>query len=302
MPLSNLATAFIASLKQRQASHYTVRNYRDALKQAVHYFGNTVQDWSILKNQDIRLYIQHAHRAGASSRTLQLTLSALRSFYRFLGKQGQTNENPVIGVRAPKSTKRLPKTLDIESTARLLDIKPTNAISTRDVAVMELFYSSGLRLSELAGLNLNDIDLKDSVVRVLGKGHKIRLVPVGRYAIDALRLWLKERELIIARQPPSSSLLNALFLNQQGGRLTGRSIQARLKHWGTRQGLDTKIHPHLLRHSFATHLLESSGDLRAVQELLGHAHLATTQIYTHLNFQHLAEVYDKTHPRARKKQ
>lgn len=295
MPLSNWVTSFIAALKQKRASPYTVRNYAQALTRVAQYFEkNAAEDWSILKTQDIRLYIQQAHRQGASGTTLQLILSALRSFYRFLGKQGETSENPAIGIRPPKTQKHLPKTLDIESAAQLLDINPTKTISIRDAAIMELFYSSGLRLAELAGLNLTDLDLKDNVVRVLGKGNKIRLVPVGRYAKGALLRWLKERN--------SQETEKALFLNQQGQRLTRRSIQARLVHWSTRQGLKTNVHPHMLRHSFATHLLESSGDLRAVQELLGHANLATTQIYTHLNFQHLAEVYDKTHPRARKKQ
>lgn len=294
MQLSDAVDAFVFSLKQKQVSLYTIRNYTHYLDKAVHYFAPLTQDWSTLNHHDIRLFIQEAHRAGLSGRTLQLVLSAFRSFYRFLGKQGQTNHNPVTGIRAPKGAKNLPKILDIESVTRLLEIKPTNWLLIRDSAMMELFYSSGLRLSELAALNVDALDLKDGLVRIFGKGNKVRVVPIGRYAKNALSVWLKERTLL------QRAGETALFLNQQGERLSRRSIQARLKYWSIRQGLQTPVHPHMLRHSFATHLLESSGDLRAVQELLGHAHLATTQIYTHLNFQYLAEVYDKAHPRAKK--
>lgn len=295
MPLCEAVDNFLIALKQKQFSPYTVRNYAQYLHMACPYFEKEAQNWSTLQNTDIRSFIQSLHRQGLSGRTLQLVLSALRSFYRFLGKQGQASHNPVSGIRAPKAIKRLPKTLDIESTTRLLEIKSNSILAARDAAMMELFYSSGLRLSELAGLNVDGIDLQDGLVRVQGKGNKVRLVPVGRYAKSALLIWLQKRALL-EKEPQQ-----ALFLSQQGQRLTHRSIQSRMIYWGKRQGLETQVHPHMLRHSFATHLLESSGDLRAVQELLGHAHLATTQIYTHLDFQHLAQVYDKTHPRARRK-
>jgi integrase/recombinase XerC len=205
------------------------------------------------------------------------------------------SKNPVVSVSAPKSPKRLPGNLDADRMARLLDIPGDSALVNRDRAILELLYSSGLRLSELTDLNVGDVDVADATVRVTGKGNKDRIVPVGRKALAALARWQKCRgELALAEEP-------ALFVSQRGTRLSKRSVQARVTHWAKRQGIDSNVFPHLFRHSFATHILESSHDLRGVQELLGHANISTTQVYTHLDFQHLAQIYDKTHPRARKK-
>jgi integrase/recombinase XerC len=198
-------------------------------------------------------------------------------------------------VRAPKAARRLPQTLDADQMARLLELPAGDGLTARDRAIMELLYSSGLRLAELVGLNVTSLDLKDRMVQVLGKGKKARIVPVGRVAAEALRLWLKERA-AVAKEHEA-----ALFVGRSGGRLGPRAVQARVAYWARRQGLGVHVHPHLFRHSFASHLLESSGELRGVQELLGHADISTTQIYTHLDFQHLARIYDATHPRARRK-
>jgi len=203
--------------------------------------------------------------------------------------------NPVVSVSAPKSPKRLPGNLDADRMARLLDIPGDTAIVNRDRAILELLYSSGLRLQELVGLDCDDIDVNDATVRVTGKGNKDRIVPVGRKALAALAKWRRSRsELALPAE-------RALFVSARGSRLSHRSVQSRVSHWARRQGIDTRVYPHLFRHSFATHILESSHDLRGVQELLGHANISTTQVYTHLDFQHLAQIYDKTHPRARKK-
>jgi integrase/recombinase XerC len=197
-------------------------------------------------------------------------------------------------VQAPKPARRLPGTLDADQVARLLAIQGDAALTIRDRAILELFYSSGLRLAELIGLDVPDLDLADRTVRVTGKGNKTRIVPVGRYAVDAVRDWLA------ARAGLAASGESALFVSTKGRRLKPRTVQARIDYWARRQGSTTHVHPHMLRHSFATHLLESSGNLRAVQELLGHSSLSTTQVYTHVDFQHLADVYDQAHPRARK--
>jgi integrase/recombinase XerC len=210
-------------------------------------------------------------------------------------REQHVKTNPVVSVSAPKAPKRLPGNLDVDRMARLLDIPGDTAIINRDRAILELLYSSGLRLAELIDLDRDDIDARDATVRVTGKGNKERIVPVGRHALAALARWRKSRsELALLDEP-------ALFVSNRGTRLSPRSVQARVTHWAKRQGIDTKVSPHLFRHSFATHLLESSHDLRGVQELLGHANISTTQIYTHLDFQHLAQIYDQTHPRARKK-
>jgi integrase/recombinase XerC len=203
--------------------------------------------------------------------------------------------NPALEVRAPKAPRRLPHTLDADQMARLLEIPAGGGLTARDRALMELLYSSGLRLAELVGLDLGDLDLKDRTVRLLGKGRKSRIVPVGRLALAALRAWLKERAALAAADQL------ALFVGRRGKRLGPRAIQARVSYWAKRQGLAVHVHPHLFRHSFASHLLESGGELRGVQELLGHADISTTQIYTHLDFQHLARIYDAAHPRARRK-
>jgi integrase/recombinase XerC len=223
-------------------------------------------------------------------------LSAIRSFYQYLIRQGLADNNPAQAVQAPKAEKRLPSTLDVDQMNALLDhTEPNTFVATRDRAIMELFYSSGLRLAELAELNLRDIDFGDQLVHVTGKGQKDRVCPVGSQAIKALQDWLAKRDQTGFFDQP------AVFITQQGRRLGVRSIQKRLSFWGKKHGISDHVHPHRLRHAFASHMLESSGDLRAVQELLGHADISTTQIYTHVDFQHLAKVYDSAHPRAKKR-
>jgi integrase/recombinase XerC len=226
---------------------------------------------------------------------VQRRLSACRSLFRFLLREGELKRDPSADVQAPKSRKRLPVTLDADTMARLLEFRTDERLGLRDKAIMELFYSSGLRLAELLGLDLPDLDLRDRTVRVLGKGRKARIVPVGTHAAEALSRWLKERTTL------ADIGETAVFVGVNGRRLGPRIVQRRIAQWALRQGLPVHVHPHMFRHSFASHLLESSGDLRAVQELLGHANIGTTQVYTHLDFQHLARIYDAAHPRARRK-
>lgn len=244
---------------------------------------------------DVRAWLASLHRGGAARRSVARALSALRGLCAHLCRHGHGKLDPTRGLRPPKGEKRLPALLDVDQTARLLDGVPETWLDFRDLAMWELTYSCGLRVSELVGLDLPALDLADGQVRLLGKGRKQRIVPVGRQAKAALEIWLqRRRERVQAGEV-------ALFLNQHGHRLTVRQVQLRLKRWARRQGLETSLHPHMLRHSFASHLLESSGDLRAVQELLGHSDIRTTQVYTHLDFQHLARVYDQAHPRARRR-
>jgi integrase/recombinase XerC len=226
---------------------------------------------------------------------VQRRLSAVRSFFNYLLRERLVTSNPAVDVRAPKAAKRLPGTLDVDQINQLLDIPPENALAIRDKAIMELFYSSGLRLDELVTLDTAQLDLPDRTVRVIGKGSKTRVLPVGRKAVEALRIWLKERGALAA---PDAT---AVFVGRNGDRLKHRAIQLRIAYWARRKGLPAHVHPHLFRHSFATHLLESSKDLRGVQELLGHADISTTQVYTHLDFAHLARTYDASHPRAKRK-
>ena len=244
-------------------------------------------------SQLIRNWIAQLHRQGISGKTIQRKLSTLRSFYQFMLREDKLKINPAVDIRAPKSPRKLPATLDVDSVSRLLELPNDSKLAIRDRAILELFYSSGLRLSELVNLNIETIDLTDNTLRAHGKGNKTRILPIGSKAKQALQQWLTQRK--------ANAGENALFTSNRGTRLTPRAIQLRVNHWQKKQGLEQSVHPHKLRHSFASHLLESSGDLRAVQELLGHADISTTQIYTHLDFQHLAEVYDKAHPRARKK-
>ena len=250
--------------------------------------------WELLSVADIRRYAATLNREGLSSRSIARALSATRRFYDYLIREHRVRSNPALDVRAPKSGRRLPAVADADQLGHLLDARPEDPLETRDLAMFELFYSSGLRLSELVGLNLDHLDLRSGEVRVLGKGNRERVLPVGRKAGGALRAWLALRPALVA------SGERAVFISQRGTRLSPRTVQHRLDRWGRHHGADQHLHPHLLRHSFASHLLESSGDLRAVQELLGHADIATTQIYTHLDFQHLARVYDDAHPRARR--
>jgi len=243
----------------------------------------------------IRNWVAKLHRQGIGGKTLQRKLSSLRSFYQFLVRKGVLKNNPAVDIRAPKTARTLPKTLDADALTQLLEIKGDDILAVRDRAIMELFYSSGLRLSELVNLDIESIDLQEKSLRAIGKGNKTRILPIGSKAAEALAGWIKKRVEMADLEE------DALFVSKRGTRISTRSIQQRLDHWRKKQGLEQHIHPHKLRHSFASHILESSGDLRAVQELLGHADISTTQIYTHLDFQHLAKVYDKAHPRARKK-
>jgi integrase/recombinase XerC len=253
-----------------------------------------ISEWRALTHHQVRDYAAVRHRAGLSGRSLQRQLSALRSFFNYLLREGAVSQSPALGVTVPKSPRHLPQVLDIEQVGRLLDIETRDATAQRDRAALELVYSSGLRLSELTSLKVADVDLRDALVRVTGKGGKTRVLPVGRKARAALAGWLKQRALWAKETEP------ALFITQQGARLSPRALQMRLRRWALKQGLGVPVHPHMLRHSFASHMLESSGDLRAVQELLGHSNISTTQIYTRLNFQRLAEVYDAAHPRAKR--
>lgn len=283
--------------REKRMSRHTVINYQRDLHQFIEFCQqHSLESWSAIKSSDIRQFIAARKRDGLAGRTIQRLLSAIRSFYRFLIREGWAETNPAQAVQAPKVQKRLPATLDVDQMNGLLELSDNQStISLRDHAIMELFYSSGLRLAELASLNLRDIDFNDQLVYVTGKGNKQRVVPIGSKAIVALQKWLDKRDQLGFYDQ------SALFITQTGRRLGDRAIQKRLKFWGAKQGISDKVHPHRLRHAFASHMLEASGDLRAVQELLGHADISTTQIYTHVDFQHLAKVYDNAHPRARKK-
>lgn len=281
---------------ERRLSPHTDSNYQRDLGLFVAYCDhNHVSDWPSLDSQHVRQFAAAEFRRGSSPRTIQRRLSALRSFFHFLQREGVLKSNPALDVQGPKARKRLPATIDVDQMSRLLSFRTDARLGVRDKAIMELFYSSGLRLSELVGLDLGDIDLADRTVRVLGKGNKTRIVPVGREAVQAISRWLKERATIAAVGE------QAVFVGRLGVRLRARMVQKRVAEWAKRQGLGVHVHPHMFRHSFASHLLESSQDLRGVQELLGHASISTTQIYTHLDFQHLAKIYDAAHPRARRK-
>lgn len=281
---------------ERRLSPLTSKNYRRDLERFVEYLDKAgAASWSDVDSEHVRSFSATCFRKGLSPRSIQRRLSATRSFFRFLIREKVVKKNPVTSVTSPKSKKRLPGNLDADRMARLLDIPGEGAIVDRDRAILELLYSSGLRLAELVDLNLGDVDMQDATVRVTGKGNKDRIVPVGRHALKALRQWA------ITRADLAGAEERALFVSNRGVRISPRSVQARVKHWAKRQGIDANVYPHLFRHSFATHVLESSHDLRGVQELLGHANISTTQVYTHLDFQHLAQIYDKTHPRARRK-
>ncbi|MGH1485223.1 MAG: tyrosine recombinase XerC [Cellvibrionaceae bacterium] len=278
---------------ERQASLQTHDNYlRDIKKMiALH------PELSIEATDSgyIRQTMATLHQQTLSPRSLQRWLSAMRSLFDFCIRQGWLQKNPCDGVRPPKNKKALPKVLDADEVNQLLNVKSDNFLDVRDRAIAELLYSSGLRLSEIVELNTDELDLSNGMVTVTGKGQKTRMLPVGKIAKDVLTIWLSYRKQTIADDE------TAVFISQRGKRLGQRSIQQRLKKLGIDQQLEQPVHPHMLRHSFASHMLESSGDLRAVQELLGHANITTTQIYTHLDFQHLAKVYDNAHPRAQKK-
>lgn len=308
---------FIEHLRvERRLSEHTAGNYaRDLRALAEFCSAEGLKEWKQLDNQHIRVFAARSRSGGLSPRSIQRRLSAVRTFFDYLLRETlaardkphlpspNLSHNPALDVRAPKAGKHLPGTLDPDRMARLLDFQGDRTLDVRDKAIMELFYSSGLRLQELVGLDCARLDLRRGMVQVMGKGKKERLVPVGGKAVEALRKWLAERaKLLTARRGKTDpGKDNPLFVGRGGGRLSARSVQKRIEFWARRRGLDVNVHPHLFRHSFATHLLESSRDLRGVQELLGHANIATTQVYTHLDFQHLARIYDASHPRARKK-
>ncbi len=283
---------------RKRMSEHTLEAYRLDLFRLLAYCDSIGLDvWEALREHHIRAHIAARHRVGMGSRSLQRELSSIRGFFNFLIAEHHINLNPASGVRAPKAPRKLPKPLDVDSMASMLDAQQDDGLEVRDVAMWELFYSSGLRLSELTDLDCPDIDLDAGSVFVRsGKGKRSRYVPVGGKACEAIRLWLQTRVIY------AGDAQSALFLSRLGQRIAPRSVQQRLERWRVKLGLDARIHPHRLRHSFASHMLEGSGDLRAVQELLGHSSIATTQIYTHLDFQRLAAVYDQAHPRAKKRE
>ena len=288
---------FIRHLEfERRLSNETCKHYRRDLEALLAWCEESgLESWSSLDSEHVRAWSASCFRKGLASRSIQRRLSAARTFYRYLLREKHVRQNPVQSVSAPKGAKRLPENLDADRMARLLEIPGDGPLVDRDRAILELLYSSGLRLAELTDLDVDDVDRREATVRVTGKGNKDRIVPVGSRALDALAKWQVSR---VAIAEPEEQ---ALFVSNRGTRLSRRSVQARVDHWARRQGIDTRVYPHLFRHSFATHLLESSHDLRGVQELLGHANISTTQVYTHLDFQHLAQIYDRTHPRARSK-
>lgn len=280
-------------LNEKRLSPLTAQNYLRDVNTLIELAGEV--PLAELKTQHLRHFVARLHARGLGGRSLARMLSAWRSFFGYLVRDHGHAQNPASSLRPPKSPKNLPEALSPDEANRLLSIDSDDALALRDKAMFELFYSSGLRLSELKSLRLGDIDLGDGTVRVTGKGNKTRVVPVGGMAIDAIRKWMEEREKL-AREGES-----ALFLGRGGRSIGQRAIQYRISEWGVKQGMPQHVHPHMLRHSFASHVLQSSGDLRAVQEMLGHASISTTQVYTHLDFQHLAKIYDAAHPRAKKK-
>lgn len=280
---------------EKQASLHTLRNYQRQLLAVSEMFSQAgIQAWQEVNATTVRWMLTQSHKQGLSAKSIGLRLVALRQWFNYLVLLEQMSVNPALGIKSPKVSKHLPKNIDAEQVGQLLTSQSDEPSDLRDLAMMELMYSAGLRLSELQGLDLGNMDLSAQEVRVLGKGNKERILPIGTKALQALQAWLDVR----GQFNPQD---NAVFLNKRGGRLSHRSIQQVMQKWGKKQGLETHVHPHKLRHSFATHMLEASGDLRAVQELLGHSSLSTTQIYTHLDFQHLTQIYDAAHPRARRK-
>jgi integrase/recombinase XerC len=289
-------SAFLAYLKhERGYSDKTLSSYQLQLCAVASQLAGQARHWLDLSETQLQLHISSC-RKSLKARSLALRVASLRSFYRYLVQQGKLKENPASYLQVPKFDKPLPKNLDVDQVNHLLDFDTSeDALACRDKAILELFYSSGLRLDELVSANLQDIDWSEALIRVRGKGNKQRVLPIGRMAVTALKDWLKVRGAYVGAEP------EALFLSKQKNRISHRQVQQRVNLWSERQGLTQHLHPHMLRHSFATHMLESSSDLRAVQELLGHANLNTTQVYTHLDFQQLAKVYDSAHPRAKKK-
>lgn len=281
---------------ERRLSEHTINAYRRDIQKLISFSEQySLILWQGLNVKEARRFAAKTHASGLHPKSIQRILSSCRSLCHFLVEHRKITLNPFVDVRAPKAPKTLPKTLTPEQLSQLIEISPDDPLSFRDQAFMELFYSSGLRLSELCNLNLNDLMFDQALVRVTGKGNKTRDIPVGSMAMKAIKQWLLQRNTLALKD------YDAVFVSKWGRRVSPRNIQQRLKYWAKKQGLEVNISPHMLRHSFASHMLESSGELRSVQELLGHANISTTQIYTHLDFQHLAKVYDQAHPRAKKK-
>lgn len=281
---------------ERQLAPATCSHYRRDLEGFCRWLESRQRTcWLTVEVADVRAFLAARHAGGLSGRSLRRHLAAVRTFFRYLQREGVRADNPAASVPSPRASRPLPRSLDADRVTHLLEASvpiEDAFLQTRDVAMAELFYSSGLRLAELVGLDLGQLDLDAALVRVAGKGSKTRLVPVGSHARSALQAWLSQRQCVTGAEP-------ALFISRRGRRLSGRNVQLRIGHLARRGGLDVHVHPHMLRHAFASHLLESSGDLRAVQELLGHSDIGATQIYTHLDFRRLADVYDNAHPRAR---
>ena len=299
--LDALTERYLAYLTfEKRLSPRTIDNYRRDLIDLAR-FAASAQDpkrataIDALTSNDVRRFLAAVHAKGMTPKAISRMLSGWRGYFRYALRQGIGHINPCDGVRAPKAAKKLPQTLSPDEAIRLVTFEDDSAAGIRDRAVLELLYSCGLRIAELVGLNLDSIDYANREVRVTGKGNKTRIVPVGGPAIDAVNAWLA------VRPKPKHAGDKALFLGAQGGRISASVLQARIKKWAIQQGIDVNVHPHMLRHSFASHVLQSSGNLRAVQEMMGHASIASTQVYTHLDFQHLAKVYDSAHPRAKKK-
>ena len=285
---------FLSQLRQeRRLSRHTADAYARDVRALLELAGTT--PLAELQIHQIRRFVAQLHGRGLGGKSLARLLSAWRGFFKYLARDHGLSRNPCTGVRAPKSPKPLPKALSPDEATRLVSIAGDDKLAVRDRAIFEMFYSSGLRLSELTSLKSGDVSFADATVRVIGKGNKTRVVPVGSYALQALKAWMTVRPLLATNDA------TALFVSQQGSAITPRAIQQRLKTWSVKQGLPSHVHPHMLRHSFASHVLQSSGDLRAVQEMLGHSSISTTQVYTHLDFQYLAKVYDAAHPRAKRK-
>lgn len=289
---------FIEYLRsEKRLSIHTQTNYQRDLEKFIGCCQKySLADLSAIKPQHIRQMVAQLHRQGLGGKSLARWLSAVRSFFEYGIRNQWAVNNPADGIQAPKSERKLPKVLDVDQAAQFVEIEGDSSLDVRDRALLELIYSSGLRLAEVVGLNLQDIDMQEAMVRVLGKGSRERDVPVGSQAMAALREWLSQRTLML-----KDDTERAVFVSKRGTRITHRAVQIRMQQHSIKQGMDTPVHPHMLRHSFASHVLESSSDLRLVQEMLGHANISTTQIYTHLDFQHLAKVYDQAHPRAQRK-
>ena len=286
--------SYLESIKQYSPN--TIKSYERDLLCLSSFLSSEHKSWKLVNEHEIRTFINSERRRGLSPRSIQRLLSSCRTFFEYLLNEGLIKISPAQNISSPKLAQLLPKAMDADLVQRLLDFKPRGITEIRDKALAELLYSSGLRLSEICRLNLNDLDLKERTCIVVGKGNKTRIVPVGRKAIQAIRVWLQHRSDLTTTKKTNTE---AVFLNNKGKRISPRSVQLRLEKLCQLRGIPG-INPHMLRHSFASHVLESSGDLRAVQEMLGHSDIGTTQIYTKLDFQHLAKVYDKAHPRAKK--